>query len=150
LRRRVVDALRFPRSCCAAAAVLTFFLMVVLPQFSNVFKDFNAKLDPALVAFLALSDFMRNNVNALAGGLICAILLAWLLLRQPAARGVLIDAASHLPLVRPVLSYRRTALFCRNLGLLLSSGVTMPASPSDSGRHYGRDGRFDRLEPGRR
>jgi general secretion pathway protein F len=129
LRRRVVDALRYPAFLLlAAAAVLTFFLMVVLPQFSNVFKDFNAKLDPALVAFLALSDFMRNNVNALAGGLICAILLAWLLLRQPAARGVLIDAASHLPLVRPVLSYRRTALFCRNLGLLLSSGVTMPAS----------------------
>jgi general secretion pathway protein F len=26
------------------------------------------------------------------------------------------------------LGYRRTALFCRNLGLLLASGVTLPAS----------------------
>jgi len=129
LRRRVVDALRYPAFLLfAAAAVLTFFLMVVLPQFANVFRDFNAKLDPALIAFLALSDFMRANLNALAAGLICAILLAWLALRRPSVRGALIDAASHLPLVRPVLSYRRTALFCRNLGLLLSSGVTMPAS----------------------
>ena len=40
----------------------------------------------------------------------------------------MIDAASRLPLVRPVRGYRRTALFCRNLGLLLASGVTLPAS----------------------
>lgn len=129
LRRRIVDALRYPAFLLlAAAAVLIFFLMVVLPQFSNVFRDFNAKLDPTLVAFLAISDFMRGNVNALAAGFIGAISLGWLLLRRPSARGALIDVASHLPLVRPVLSYRRTTLFCRNLGLLLASGVTMSAS----------------------
>jgi general secretion pathway protein F len=129
LRRRIVDALRYPAFLLlAAGAVLIFFLMAVLPQFANVFRDFNAKLDPTLVAFLALSDFLRANVNALAIGLICAISLGWLVLRRPSARGALIDAASHLPLVRPVLNFRRAALFCRNLGLLLASGVTMPAS----------------------
>jgi len=144
LRRRVVDALRYPAFLLfAAAAVLTFFLMVVLPQFANVFRDFNAKLDPALIAFLALSDFMRANLNALAAGLICAILLAWLALRRPSVRGALIDAASHLPLVRPVLSYRRTALFCRKRR-------DHAGQPAHSGRHHGRDGRLDRLEPGRR
>lgn len=129
LRRRISDALRYPAFLLlAAGGVLTFFLTVVLPQFSTVFRDFNAKLDPTLVAFLVVSDFMRNNGNVILAALIGAIGLGWLIFRRPAARGALMDAASHLPLVRPVLSFRRTALFCRNLGLLLSSGVTMPAS----------------------
>jgi general secretion pathway protein F len=129
LRRRISDALRYPAFLLlAAAGVLTFFLTVVLPQFSTVFRDFNAKLDPTLLAFLAVSDFMRSNGNMILAGLIGAIGLGWLVFRRPGARGALMDAASHLPLVRPVLSYRRTALFCRNLGLLLASGVTMPGS----------------------
>jgi general secretion pathway protein F len=129
LRRRISDALRYPAFLLlAAAGVLTFFLTVVLPQFSTVFRDFNAKLDPTLVAFLAVSDFMRGNGAMILAALVGAIGLGWLVFRRPAARGALMDAASHLPLVRPVLSYRRTALFCRNLGLLLASGVTMPAS----------------------
>ena len=48
--------------------------------------------------------------------------------RQPAARASAADAFARLPLVRPALSYRRTSLFCRNLSLLLASGVTLPAS----------------------
>jgi general secretion pathway protein F len=38
------------------------------------------------------------------------------------------EAVGRLQLVSPVLGYRKTALFCRNLGLLLASGVTLPAS----------------------
>ena len=43
--------------------MLLFFLLVVLPQFANVFKDFNAKLDPVLVTFLGMSDFLRNDMS---------------------------------------------------------------------------------------
>jgi general secretion pathway protein F len=35
-----------------------------------------------------------------------------------------LEGISHLPLVRHVLTYHRTALFCRNLGVLLASGVS--------------------------
>jgi general secretion pathway protein F len=100
----------------------------VLPQFANVFRDFNAKLDPVLVFFLGLSDFLRSNTQALVAGLLVFIFAAWLLSRQAAARNAFAAVAARLPLVRPVLSYRRTTLFCRNLGLLLSSGVTLTAS----------------------
>src|SRR5439155_2752617 len=40
-------------------------------------------------------------------------------------RTILMDRASHLPLVHPVLTFHRTALFCRNLGVLLASGVPL-------------------------
>jgi general secretion pathway protein F len=108
--------------------VLLFFLTFVLPQFANVFRDFNARLDPVLLFFLGLSDFLRSNTQALAAGLLVFILAAWLLSRRPAAREAFIAATSRLPIVQPIMSYRRTTLFCRNLGLLLSSGVTLTAS----------------------
>ena len=129
LRRRLSETLRYPAFLLiGAGAVLVFFLLVVLPQFSNVFKDFNAKLDPVLVTFLGISAFLRDNMDAVAGGVVCLLSIGFLLSRRPAVRAAAKEGVERLPLVSPVLGYRRTALFCRNLGLLLASGVTLPAS----------------------
>ena len=129
LRRRLSETLRYPAFLLfGAGGVLLFFLLVVLPQFSNVFKDFNAKLDPVLVTFLGISDFLRGNMDAVAGGVVGLLSVGFLLSRRPAVRAAAMETVGRLPLVSPVLGYRRTALFCRNLGLLLASGVTLPAS----------------------
>src|SRR5262249_13742988 len=54
LRRKVTDALQYPAFVLfAAACVLTFFIVVVLPQFSSVLRDFGAKNDSAIAVFLA-------------------------------------------------------------------------------------------------
>lgn len=129
LRRRLAEALRYPAFLLlAAGAVMLFFLTFVLPQFANVFRDFNAKLDPVLATFLALSDALRSHTQSLAIGALAFALALFLILRQPAARGAAIGALGQLPLVRPTLEYYRTSLFCRNLSLLLASGVALTAS----------------------
>ena len=124
------DTLRYPAFLLVAAGgVLSFFLLVVLPQFANVFQDFNAKLDPVLVTFLGISNFLRKDMSTVLIVLdVPAVNRPSLGLGGRRVRARVIDAASRLPLVRPVLGYGRTALFCRNLGLLLASGVTLPAS----------------------
>lgn len=129
LKQRLTDTLRYPAFLLfAAGGVMLFFLIFVLPQFANVFRDFNAKLDPVLVAFLALSDLLRANGQALAAGSLGLILAIWLASRSPAARDRVIGIVSRLPLIRPAMEYHRASLFCRNLSLLLSSGVTLTAS----------------------
>jgi general secretion pathway protein F len=129
LSKRISDTLRYPAVLLlGASAVLLFFLLVVLPQFSGVFKDFNAKLDPVLVAFLGLSDLLRNNGEAIAIGLVVVLAGGFWLYRRASFRAAVVRNAARLPLVKPVLGYRRAALFCRNLGLLLASGVTLPQS----------------------
>jgi general secretion pathway protein F len=96
LRRRLSDALRYPAFLLmAAGGVLLFFLWFVLPQFANVFRDFNAKLDPVLVAFLGLSDFLRSNTQALAAGLIALILASWLAWRRPGTRSALVALSTR-------------------------------------------------------
>jgi general secretion pathway protein F len=129
LRRRLGDALRYPAFLLlAAGGVLLFFLAFVLPQFASVFRDFNAKLDPVLLAFLGASEFLRANAQTLGVALACFLLTGLLLSSRPGVRRAAIGVAARLPLVRQVMSYHRTTLFCRNLSLLLSSGVTLTAS----------------------
>jgi general secretion pathway protein F len=129
LRRKITDAIQYPAFILlAACCVLVFFFMFVLPQFSAVLRDFGARTDTALSMFLSFSDFLRGNGFEVIAAL--AILLAgglWIL-RQPNLRSKLIAEISRLPGVSSVFQYYRTALFCRSLGILLTSGVALTAT----------------------
>lgn len=129
MRRKLTEALRYPAFVLfGAGAVLVFFLFFVLPQFGGVLRDLGAKLDPMVAALLNLSDFARANTTAILAIAVLTLLGGGLLLRQPRARAALIAAAARLPLIRSALGFHRTALFCRNLGVLLASGVTLTAT----------------------
>jgi general secretion pathway protein F len=126
LRRKLSDALRYPAFVLlAATAVLTFFLLFVLPQFATVLRDFNAKLDPTVSMFIAISDFLRAHGDVLGIGLVAAIAGSWFLMRRPTTRAAVVNVVSRLPLIRPMLMYHRTTLFCRNLGVLLGAAVPL-------------------------
>ena len=126
LRRKLGDALRYPAFVLlAAVCVLLFFLLFVLPQFASVLRDFHAKLDPVVSTFIAMSEFLRANGTALAVSLALIIAAFWLMLRRPATRAAMVTQVSRLPLIKPILTYHRTTLFCRNLGVLLASAVPL-------------------------
>jgi general secretion pathway protein F len=126
LRRKLSDALRYPAFVLfAATSVLIFFLLFVLPQFATVLRDFNAKLDPIVVTFIALSDFLRAYKDVLGVALAVMVVGGWLLWRRPHVRIAVISTLARLPLISPVLTFHRTALFCRNLGVLLGSAVPL-------------------------
>jgi general secretion pathway protein F len=126
LRRRISDALRYPAFVLGAAvAVLLFFLIFVLPQFATVLRDFNAKLDPIVLGFLAASDFLRTQTDLVLGVLVALLGFGFLVLRRKGVRDAIFAGLGHLPFVGRVFSYHRTALFCRNLGVLLGSGVPL-------------------------
>jgi general secretion pathway protein F len=126
LKRKLGDAIRYPLFVLSAAGcVLLFFLTFVLPQFASVLQDFGAKVDPFILGFLNLSTFLRANSDAVLALLAAVIAIAWLALRQEGIRRGLMNVLTRLPVVREVMKYYRTSLFCRNLGLLLGSGVNL-------------------------
>ncbi|MDB5578054.1 MAG: type secretion system family protein [Bradyrhizobium sp.] len=126
LKRRLGDAIRYPLFVLGAAGcVLLFFLTFVLPQFASVLTDFGAKVDPIILTFLNFSTVMRANSDAVLAILAAAIAGSWLLLRQEGVRRGLTNRLTRLPAIRQVMMYYRTSLFCRNLGVLLGSGVNL-------------------------
>jgi general secretion pathway protein F len=126
LKRRLGDAIRYPLFVLGAAGcVLLFFLTFVLPQFASVLQDFGAKVDPIILTFLNFSTFLRSNSDAVLAIVAAAIAGSWLLLRQPGFRAGISNAVARLPAIRQVMMSYRTSLFCRNLGVLLGSGVNL-------------------------
>ncbi|MCG5234875.1 type II secretion system F family protein [Xanthobacter oligotrophicus] len=126
LRRKLMEALQYPAFVLVAAGgVLVFFLLFVLPQFSTVLRDMGAKLDPAVEMLLNLSDLAQAHGAALGAGACGLVALAWLVLRRPATRAAVMDTLARLPLVSTILLFRRSAVFCRNLSILLGNGVTL-------------------------
>jgi general secretion pathway protein F len=129
LRNKLADALRYPAFILfAASCVLTFFLMFVLPQFGSVLRDFGAKLDPLVLFFLNMSDFLHSHLITIGVSLVLLLIAVLIALRQPHKRNLIIRGVTRLPLIEPVLRLYRTALFCRNLGILLGSGVQLTAT----------------------
>jgi general secretion pathway protein F len=126
LRRKLADALRYPAFLLfAATCVLIFFLMFVMPQFGGILHDFGAKISPMAASFLGLSEFLTQHKELLGALLVVLLLSGFLLVRQSRVRAMAHTALSHVPLVRSALTYHRTALFCRNLAVLLGAGVPL-------------------------
>ena len=129
LRRKLGEAMRYPAFILfASGCVLTFFLLFVLPQFASVLRGFQTKLDPIVVFFLGLSDLVRSHGTAIA---VCAVILlisGWLLAARPDVQRAAWNAMMHLPVLKSLLMFHTTGLFCRNLGLLLGSGLTLSAT----------------------
>jgi general secretion pathway protein F len=129
LRRKVTDALQYPAFILAAAScVLMFFILFVLPQFSAVLRDFGAKSDSMINTFLNFSEFLRGNATEIAVAVVILFAGCWYLLRRKSVRAAVISEISRLPGISSVFNFYRTALFCRNLGILLGSDVTLTAT----------------------
>src|SRR3984885_9724403 len=87
MRRKLTDAMQYPAFVLVAAAgVMLFFILFVLPQFSSVLQDFGAKSDTTLGAFIKLSDFLRAHAAAALTTSAATIAAGWWLLRRPGTR----------------------------------------------------------------
>lgn len=129
MRRKLTDAMQYPAFVLVASAgVMLFFILFVLPQFSTVLQDFGANRDTTLGNFIKLSDFLRANATAAILITAAAIAGVWWLLRRPGAGAAMMTAISHIPGIGTIFQFYRTSLFCRNLGVLLGSGVNLTAT----------------------
>jgi general secretion pathway protein F len=129
MRRKLTDAMQYPAFVLiAAVCVMLFFILFVLPQFSSVLQDFGAKSDSALSVFIKLSDFLRANATAVILASASSIAGIWWLLRRPGATAAFVNAVAQIPGIAGIFRFYRTTLFCRNLGVLLGSGVNLTAT----------------------
>jgi general secretion pathway protein F len=129
MRRKLTDAMQYPAFVLlAAVCVMMFFILCVLPQFSSVLQDFGAKSDSALSVFIRLSEFLRANATPVLLAVAATIAGLWWLLRRPATRSAIVSFVAKTPGIANIFRFYRTSLFCRNLAVLLGSGVNLTAS----------------------
>jgi general secretion pathway protein F len=112
----------------AAVGVLIFFLVFVLPQFGAVLHDFGAKIDPIAGTFIGVSEFVIAHKDLVGFTSVAVLACGFLVLRKPQWRAAIFARLARLPLVRTLLAFHRTALFCRNLEVLLAAAVPLTRS----------------------
>jgi general secretion pathway protein F len=126
LRETVTSALIYPIILLGVAvlSVLTLLLLVV-PQFQQLFEDAGKALPFATQIVISLGDFLRHygwTVILAAGG------FAWYLrkqLAQPAGRLRWDLRLLKMPLIGDLVGKVEAARFSRTLGTMLSNGVPM-------------------------
>jgi general secretion pathway protein F len=129
MRRKLTDAMQYPAFIMVAAGgVMLFFILFVLPQFSTVLQDFGSKSDTTLGTFIRLSEFLRANADAALLTSATVVAGGWWLSRRPATRSAVMGALSRMPGIGNIFQFYRCSLFCRNLGVLLGSGVNLTAT----------------------
>jgi general secretion pathway protein F len=129
LADRVNSAVRYPLFLVASAiAVLTFFLIYVVPQFEPVFKDLGGKLNAGATFVLAASTWLRTNLDLVLGAAALTVLAALLVASKREWKARIIAALGSLPGIAGTVSDRRTARVIGTLGLLVENGVGIPAT----------------------
>jgi general secretion pathway protein F len=129
MRRKLTDAMQYPAFVLVASGgVMLFFILFVLPQFSSVLQDFGSKSDTTLGAFIKVSEFLRANATAALLTSAATIAGGWWVLRRPGTRAAIMSGLSRLPGIGGIFQFYRSSLFCRNLGVLLGSGVNLTAT----------------------
>src|ERR1041385_357162 len=126
LRRKLMEAIRYPAFLLfAAVGVLLFFLSFVLPQFSALLRDFDARVDPIAKIFFGASDILAGYHDILALGVASLLIGSWWAVRNQNLRVIALSKMARMPGLRAVYASYYTALFCRNLEVLLTAGVPL-------------------------
>jgi general secretion pathway protein F len=126
LRRKLMEAIRYPAFLLfAAVGVLLFFLSFVLPQFSTLLRDFDARIDPIAKIFFGASDIFASYHNILALGAAGTLMASWWAVRNSKLRILMLSKIARIPVLRAVYVSYYSALFCRNLEVLLTAGVPL-------------------------
>src|ERR1700723_165276 len=129
MRRKLTDAMQYPLFVLiAAVCVMLFFILFVLPQFSSVLQDFGSKSDTALSVFIRLSDFLRSNATSALLTSAFTIAGVWWVFRRPGTASAVVSFLARTPGIANIFQFYRTSLFCRNLAVLLGSGVNLTAT----------------------
>jgi len=128
LRRKVITAAVYPiLVLCAAAGLLSYLSLVLLPQMANLLKACRPEDMPLPTGFPAVP--LLNVSTYLAGisaGLLLGLLLVLVVIRfLPKGRRRMSALVNRLPLYGPVVRSQKAFLFSRTLSVLLKAGVPM-------------------------
>lgn len=128
LRRKIIGAMIYPCVVISiAAAIVTFIMVMVVPKFRDIFKDFNAKMPAMTEVLIGISNWFASGAPpGWVFVLLSPILIigTYKLIRQAKIGRVALDTAMlSVPVAGQIVSKSSIARFTRTLGTLISAGV---------------------------
>ncbi|MFU8828350.1 MAG: type II secretion system F family protein [Phycisphaerales bacterium] len=135
LKRQIIGALVYPAAVITVAVLIVVGIMIfIIPQFEEVFADFDVAL-PALTVFLTdTSRWMAGNYPTpgammlpgavyVLGGLVCLPIFFKLLRSVKPGKAMLDTVILYVPIIGGLVRKTVIARFTRTLGTLIAAGV---------------------------
>jgi len=129
LKGRVKAALVYPVILVVMAViVLTFLMIYFIPQFASIFEEFGGSLPLLTRLIMSFSSWILKYGLILAAVAVFIIIGVRRLLSSMGGKRGVERIFINLPLLGPVLLKFSLVRFCRMLGTLLESGVSLVMS----------------------
>jgi type IV pilus assembly protein PilC len=126
LRRKLLQSLSYPALVLVVAiAAISFLLTYVVPSFSDMFKDFDAKLPAITVLLMKTSTFITGKLLLVLFVLIALIIAIKFYLKTERGRWFWHNIMLMLPISGKIIKKNYVGRFSRTLGILLESGIPM-------------------------
>ena len=126
LKRQIKGALMYPViTVLVAGVVVTVLLLFVVPTFEKMFADMGAEL-PQLTQFvISLSEWIQANWLYCFGGIIGGLWSIRFFYKTDRGNVMIDKLLLKLPVMGDLLTKVSVARFCRTLGTMLASGVSI-------------------------
>lgn len=125
LKKKVIGAMIYPAVVISIAiGIVSMIMIVVIPKFETIFKDFNTELPGITKLLLAISNWFANWgwLYVLASPIVFMLLVK--LIRLSEGGKYFVDLVKlKIPILGSILAKTAIARFTRTLGTLISAGV---------------------------
>jgi type IV pilus assembly protein PilC len=126
IRRRVIGAMTYPLIISAVAAlVVTFLMLFIIPQFANLFSQFNQELPWLTQKVIDSSNFLGNNVLTIFAAGLGFVILMYQINQTTPGRNFFDWVKIKVPVFGGLLQKYLIALYARNLATLFESGINI-------------------------
>jgi general secretion pathway protein F len=129
LRQTIVSSMVYPTMLLTVAVgVILMMLLVVVPQFEDLFSDAQAKLPFMTRMVMGASHAVKSYGLVGLAVLIVAGVGLWRWLKRPEVRLAFDRLILAVPAIGPLATQMDTARFARTLGSLVDGGVPLPTA----------------------
>lgn len=106
-------------------AVILFMIYFILPQFENMFDEFDGEIPTISRIVFGVGTFLRENMLIILGVIVGLIILILVFFATKPGKKVKSYLALHLPVIGKVNHALITSRFSRTFGILLKSGMNI-------------------------
>jgi type II secretory pathway component PulF len=126
LNRKVKKAIAYPAFVVGFVILVIIAMMVlIIPRFLEIFKNFGSKLPAFTAGFMAVYNFTLHNAHFIALGSVAFVVLIVAYNRTAMGHRHLSRLALRMPLMGKIIRYSFVAIFGRSMATLLSAGVSV-------------------------
>ena len=126
LKRQIKGAMMYPViTMIVAFVVVTILLVFVVPQFEQMFADMGGSLPAPTQFVINLSQWLQANILYIILGIVAVIFTLKFVYGTEKGRVIIDKILLKLPVFGDLLVKVAVARFCRTMGTMLSSGVSI-------------------------